>query len=199
MANVKKDKYDVLAQVIDALYDENSEVKVETVYGKDENPAIPTRAGRYIKNGPNSLNRLHARSIKVGKISMRRIPLPPTPTKNPRFMINNGCKYIVRTPEGEEAEFYQADKDFLLVWGCALSKYDMAGVLHKMQLDRIKKTFRNYLINPKLREAAEKDIVKKDGKSEFEKAKEKAKASGVSEEEFDKRLAMIKRRREHHN
>ena len=111
VANVKKDKYDVLASVINALYDQNQEVKVETVnldvnkaknyawYNTDlNNPQIPTKQGSYKIGGPYSPNHTHAQSIKIGKISMRGIPL------------DNGYKYIVRTPEGEEAEFSARDK-----------------------------------------------------------------------------------------
>ena len=206
VTNVKKDKYDVLASVINALYDQNQEVKVETVnldvnkaknyawYNTDlNNPQIPTKQGSYKIGGPYSPNHTHAQSIKIGKISMRGIPL------------DNGYKYIVRTPEGEEAEFSARDKYFERVWQAALMKYDMPVVNGEKGRPGDMETYVMSVLrwhlrdNPKLKAAADKGIIHKDKKSAFEKAKEKAKAFGVSDKEFDERLAMIKRRREHHN
>jgi len=214
MTNVNKDKYDLLVSVINALYDENQEVKVETVnldankakdyawYNTDlNNPQIPTRQGSY-KTGAYSPNRMHAQSIKIGKISMRRIPLAPTPTKDGKFLIDNGYKYIVRTPEGDEAEFSGRDQDFERIWEAALAKYDMPVVNgvkgHPGDMDYyVKSVLKKHLKNPKLKEVAGKDTVHKDKVSAFEKSRQQLKSLGVevSEEESKRHLAMIKNKR----
>ena len=209
MPRTVKDKYDLLASVIDAIYDENQEVKVETttldaneakrhswhITDKD-NPQIPTRQGSY-KIGAFSKNHERAESIKIGKISMRRIPLAPTPTKDGKYLIENGWKYIVRTPEGE-AEFSQNDDDFIWVWSVALSKYDFDVVNGKKgrpgdMYRKVMSPLYDHVKNPKLKEAAGKGVTKYDAKTKFEKAKENMKALGVqaTDEQLKKRLAMI--------
>lgn len=200
MANAKKDKYDVLVKVIDALYDENQEVKVETTIldanaarrrtwsiTDKSNPQIPTKQGD-VKYGFVSKNREHAESIKIGKISLRRIPLKPTPIKGGKYAIDNGWKYIVRTPDGEEAEFSQNDKDFKLVWSAALTKYDFPvvdGKIRSREMWRFMSALYENLENPKLKTAAGKGVTKKDGKTKFEKAKENLESIGVKTKDED--------------
>ena len=204
-----KDKYDLLASVIDAIYDENLDVKVETTtldankakrhawhITDKENPQIPTRQGSY-KMGAFSKNREYAESIKIGKISMRRIPLKATPTKDGKYLVDNGWKYIVRTPEGE-AEFYQNDDDFLWVWSSALSKSDFEVVNGKKgrpgdMFRKIMSPLYDHVKNPKLKEAAGKGVTKDTKKSKFEKAKENLESLGIkaNEEKLKKRLAVI--------
>ena len=201
MANVKKDKYDVLAKVIDALYDENQEVKIETTTldAKDarrhiwsimdkSNPQIPTKQGDIKNNGLWSKNHEHAESIKIGKFSLRRIPLKATPTKDGKYLVDNGWKYIVRTPDGEEAEFGQTDKDFIMVWSAALTKYDFPVVdrkAHSRGMYRLMCTLYENLKNPKLKMAAGKGVTKKDEKTKFEKAKENLESLGVKTKDED--------------
>lgn len=199
-----QDKYDLLASVIDAIYDENKKVLVETTtldanlakkyawHVTDRaNPQIPTRQGAY-KPGAYSKNREHAESIKIGDISVRRMPLKPTPVQDGKYVADNGWKYIVRTPQGE-AEFSQNDKDFLLVWSSALSKYDMRKD-DKFAMSRIMDVLYKNVKNSKLKEAAGKGITKEDKKSKFEKAKENLEALGIkaNDEELKKKLALIK-------
>ena len=199
----KQDKYDLLASVIDALYDENKKVLVETTtldansaqrYAWNitdrSNPQIPTYQGSY-KSGAFSKNHEHAESIKIGNISMRRIPLKPTPTKDGKYEVDNGWKYIVRTPDGE-AEFSQNDDDFLLVWSGALSKYDKRES-DTSAMSRIMDVLYKRLKNEKLKDAAGKGVVRDNKKTKFEKAKEQLKALGVKakDEDLKKRLAAI--------
>lgn len=204
MANVKKDKYDVLVKVIEALFDDNQKVKVETTtldanaarrrtwsITDKSNPQIPTKQGEF-KNGMFSPNRKHAESIKIGKISLRRIPLEATPIEGGKYAIDNGYKYIVRMPDGEEAEFSQNDKDFLIIWGMALEKYDMPVIDgQKGKAGEISNDWRLDLTfgfeHPKLGMAAynaERRI--EDNKiSKFEKAKENLESLGVKTKDED--------------
>lgn len=187
----KMDKYDLLASVIDAIYDENKKVLVETTtldanrakrYAWNitdrSNPQIPTYQGAY-KSGVFSKNHEHAESIKIGNISMRRLS------------AGNSWKYIVRTPDGE-AEFSQNDDDFLLVWSGALAKYDMRES-DTSAMSRIMDVLYKRLKNEKLKDAAGKGIVRDNKKTKFEKAKEQLKALGVKakDEDLKKRLAAI--------
>ena len=204
----KQDKYDLLASVINALYDENQEVKIETttlnanaakrgtwIIEEKDNPQMPTKHGDY-KIGAWSKNREHAESIKIGKYSLRRIPLEPTPTKDGKYAVENGWKYIVRGPEGE-AEFSQNDDDFLMVWSGALAKYDLPTLNGKKgrpgDMFRIMSAIYDNVKNPKVKEAAGKGVTKKDNKTKFDKAKESLEALGIkaSDEQLKKRLATI--------
>lgn len=203
------DKYDLLASVIDALYDENQSVKVETTsldanaarrgswhVTDKSNPQIPTRMGAY-KYGTWSRNHERAESIKIGKILIRRIPLAPSETKDGKTLVENGWKYVVRGPQGE-AEFSQNDDDFLLVWSGALSKYDLPEIDGKKgrpgDMFRIMSALYDNVKNPKLKEAAGKGVTRKDKKTKFEKAQENLVSLGVKtdEEKLKKRLAAIK-------
>ena len=135
MANTKKDKYDILADVVRALRDYNQEIKIETIGVRDlgngvvwyENtPQMPTaNTKEQLPNGI-SLDRKHATSMKIGKnISIKLIRRKPTSvkTKNSEYLIDNGAYYQLRTPNGE-AQFDLNDRDFGAVWGYALGRYD---------------------------------------------------------------------------
>ena len=190
MENAKKDRYELLATVIDALYNKDQEVKVETTdldankakkyaWNIVDTPQIPTRQGSY-KTGAWSKNHEHAQSIKIGKISMRRM---------------QGGKYILRTPEGE-AEFSQNDKDFVLVWSAALTKSDFNPSTNPRDTDMyhdIMTSLYKHVKEPVLKDAAGKGLTR-DKKSKFDKAKENLKALGIeaNEEELKKRQALIK-------
>jgi hypothetical protein len=133
---VKKDKYDVLADVVAALRDFNKKVVIETLDAQDTGwafasygdnvPYIPTRRAKNTMNGVVSLARMHAKSIKIGRdISIKRIHRKPTlvKTEKQEYEVDNGSYYLVRTPKGE-AKFERTDDDFLTVWNYALSMYD---------------------------------------------------------------------------
>lgn len=207
----KKDKYDLLVSVIDAIYDENQDILVETTtldakraskgawfITDKKNPQIPTKRGA-LKTGMWSQNHEHAESIKIGKISMRRIPLAPVPTKDGKYMLDGGYKYIVRTPQGE-ATFYPSDDDFLHVWSSALRKYDFEVVNGKKgrysDMSRLMHNLYTCVKNPKLKAAAGKGITKKDAKSKFDKAKENLESLGVvaDSEKLKKRLVTIQKK-----
>ena len=207
----KKDKYDLLASVIDAIYDENQDILVETTtldakrasrgawfITDKKNPQIPTKRGA-LKTGMWSKNREHAESIKIGKISMRRIPLDPVPTKDGKYMLDRGYEYIVRTPQGE-ATFYPSDDNFLYVWSSALRKYDFQVVNGKKgrpsDMSSLMNDLYDYVKNPKLKAAAGKGITKKDAKSRFDKAKENLESLGVvaDSEKLKKRLVTIQKK-----
>ena len=215
MANAKKDKYDILAKVIEALFDDNQEVKVETTtldakharnrawYITDKNnPQIPTRQGAE-KLGVYSKNHEHAESIKIGKISLRRIPLEPTPIQGGKYVVDNGYKYIVRMPDGEEAQFSQNDKDFRLVWGSALTKYDMPVINGQKgrpgeMYDRVMRVLHWNLKNPKLKLAAGQSATPLDKRTKLEKARDNLKALiGLTrtDEDMQKKLAVIRKNR----
>lgn len=196
MSSSKKDKYDLLATVIDAVFDENNDVKIETTkldaleakkhFNFKEtdarNPQIVTDAGD-IRYGTFSNNRMNALSFKVGKISMRLLP--------------DVKKFIIRTPEGE-AEFKTSDIDVELIWNAALHRYDMeksraAGY----DVEVGKQALSMALKHQKLRRIAEKPAVFRDTKkTKFDKAKEDLEALGIkaSEEKLKKRLQTIKKK-----
>ncbi|MBO7642923.1 MAG: hypothetical protein J6S74_02195 [Alphaproteobacteria bacterium] len=183
MPKAKQDKYDVLAAVVDALYDENQIVSVETtnvdakmaqdnMWGITEinNPQIATVQGKR-KYGPYSINREHAQSIKIGKISIRRIGFEPTPTKDGKYLIDNGWKYIVHMPDGRTtAEFGQNDDDFLYVWNAALNKYDLGKGIKPSDMSKIMSRLYNNIKNPKVKESAGKGVAPKNNKTKYEKA-----------------------------
>ena len=136
MANKKLDKYDLLVDVIKAIYNDNEDAKIETTnlnanaarrgsWLIEDTPQIPTKRGG-IKTGTFSQNRLNAESVYIGETLIRRIHLEPVPLKGKfsEFALDTGHKYVLRSPKGE-AEFTQNDEDFILVWGAILSKADI--------------------------------------------------------------------------
>lgn len=110
-------KEDVLMDIITALRDDNNQVLVETVDAKsndgmswssydEKETYIP--APNY--NGKFG-NRLHAKSIKIGKeITIRK---------------NDNGGYFVRTPKGEVTFDYRKDSGFDSVLSAALNKYEL--------------------------------------------------------------------------
>ncbi len=162
---VKKDKYDILADVVTALRDFNTKVQIETLDSKDmgwymtwngnDKSYIPTRRTREEFNGVASLARLHAKSIKIGdSISIKRIHRKPTRVKTEKheYDVDNGFYYVVRTPNGE-AKFSRADNDFLTVWNYALEIHDGKGSYGRFYAN---------LQNEKLRKIAGGPAVLKD-------------------------------------
>ena len=155
----------VLAQVIEALRDKGQRVLVETTYASQkasdnsamqEDPQIPTEFGQR-KNGTITNNRAYARSIKIGKISIRK-------------MQN---KYIVRTPEAE-SEF--TSNDMFLIWAAALIKYD-----NPEDTDRILEILKTNLKDSNLRAIASKGAVESDKKSAYKDATAQIESLGVKE------------------
>ena len=181
MPKAKQDKYDLLASVIDAIYDENKKVVIETVNdGRyDDEPKIPSKWLELW--GAHSMTWARAQSIKVGNISMKRIPVK-------KSGLDYACTYIVRTPEGE-AEFTNNDTDFKQVWYAALGRYEAEHKdkrrYYEVMWNVMKTLHTNVKHNPKLEEAAGKGIVRKDTKSKYEAAIEQLKQMGVQ----PKRLA----------
>lgn len=183
MPKVKKDKYDVLAEVALALRVEKQKVIIETLDSEDtgngfaswgDNASyIPTKRARTTMNGVVSLARLHAKSIKIGKdISIKRVHRKPTivKTDNQEYEVDNGFYYVVRTPNGE-AKFDRADDDFLTVWNYALSMHD--GTDNYMH-------FANSLRNEKVKEVAWGPMIKQEpGADKYKDAIKKLKAMGV--------------------
>lgn len=173
MPAAKQDKYDILATAIDAIYDMNKKVIVETLNDGDysSKPIMPTKAGKNRFVGPYSENAWYAQSIKIGRVSVQRIP-----TKN------NGYKYMLRTPNGE-AEFTNADKDFAQVWHAALRRYDidngMAKGANQNMFDVKEILYKQVKHNKKLADSAAQDLKYKDKKSKYEAAIEQLKQMGV--------------------
>lgn len=187
MQKTKQDKYDLLVSVIDAIYDENKKVVVETVNNGsyDDEPAIPKAGGKTKFLGPYSENASYAQSIKIGKILIQRIPVKKSRArekKNNGQIFDYSCTYIVRTPNGE-AEFLDTDRDFIQVWHAALRKYDISNGTARganQNMSDIKSfLYRQVKHNPKLAEAAARDIQQKDTKSKYESAIEKLKEMGI--------------------
>ena len=182
MPKVKQDKYDVLASVIDSIYDINKRVVVETIdAGMPGNEsAIPTKAGKTRLMGSYSENGWYAKSIKIGNVSMKYISVKKGSTQE--------YKYIVRTPDGE-AEFSTKDRDFLCVWHSALRRYDIDNGAAKganQNMSDVKSyLYEHVRHNKKLANAAGKGITIKDNKSKYETAIELLKHMGVQ----PKRLA----------
>ena len=181
MANAKKDKYDILADVVRALRDYNQEIKIETIGVRDlgngvvwyENtPQMPTvHTKEQLPNGI-SLDRKHATSMKIGKnISIKLIRRKPTSvkTKNSEYLIDNGAYYQLRTPNGE-AQFDLNDRDFGAVWGYALGRYDGNDFYSVLN--------RN-LQNEKLREIAGGPSILKKDSDKYADAIKNLKALGV--------------------
>ena len=156
----------VLAQVIEALRDKGQRVLVETTYASQkasdnsatqDGPQIPTEFGQQ-KNGTMTNNRAYARSIKIGKISIRKM----------------GNKYIVRTPEAE-SEF--TSNDMFLIWTAALVKYD-----NPNDTDRILEMLKTNLRDSNLRAIASKGAVEADKKAAYKNATAQIESLGVKEQ-----------------
>ena len=183
MSKAKQDKYGLLASVIDAIYDMNNKVVVETVNdGRyDDEPKIPSKMSK--RWGPHSENWARAQSIKVGNISIKRIPVEKSRAKLAgKGVLNYSCTYVVRTPDGE-AEFTNSDLDFKQVWYAALGRYDIEhdgfDRFYERMFNVMKVMYKN-VQNPKLKEAAGKGITtKNDKKSKYEAAIEQLKQLGI--------------------
>lgn len=130
----KLDKYDILADAMRALRDENEEVIVETLNSKNtgyntwfyggRKPQLPVKEGMTFD--ARTSNRHYADSIKIGKdISIKRVyrPRARVKTDTGEYEVDLGWYYVVRTKLGE-AKFHSQDADFLSVWNFALSKYE---------------------------------------------------------------------------
>ncbi len=126
MTTPKEDK-NILDEVVNALLDENTPVLIETTYRTDmkdaygvpyateltTTPQIPTEYGKRDMGNVFSSNAYRARSIKIGKISIRKYP--------------NGNGFWIRTPDGKESEYLSRidyNSKAYCVWVAALSKYD---------------------------------------------------------------------------
>lgn len=163
----KKDKYDLLASVIGAIYDKNEKVVVDTVSTSDptgREVGLPSRLSSKIYGDMGHSDVWwNARSVKIADISMRKIPLD-----------KGGSQYVLRTQDGE-AYFSDTDTDFRGVWYAALNKYD------SMDMSKIQQVLYKQVKNPKLKEAAGKGTTIVDKKSVYVNATEKMKSLGVSE------------------
>ena len=177
------DKYDVLASLIIALYDEAQTVRVETVeqtredfcslLPKKDGPQIPTKSGNHLK-GPFSWNMWKAESIKVGNISVRHT-------------IDD--TFIIRTLN-HEAKFDGSDKDFKKVWQFAKARYDRREIS-----DDMAEKFAASLENKKLRYVAASGVKHdKNPKNKLEKIIENMIALGVSFNDQRKLRRLMYRR-----
>lgn len=176
----KIDKYDILADVVDALRDENQDILVETlgdrrtgtgVWVMEDGPQIPLRS--IDRKWAKENNIEHVRSVKIGKdISMRE---------------TGNLSYIVRTPRGEAKFSLRDDHDFTNIWRFVRRAYrdsDRAGDY---------KIYKKGFVNPKLASIAAAPMAEKDKKSKFNAAKEQLAKMGIekTDEELKKRLAKI--------
>ena len=170
MPKAKEDKYDLLADVIEAICDGNNKIAVETLNSGrySDSPRIPTMAGKIRFMGPYSENVSRAQSIKIGKISIVRIPVEKSRAiekqKNNQS-FDYSCTYIVRLPNGKEAEFLDTDSDFIQVWHAALRRYDIDNNVSKGPnqdiSDVIDFLYRKVKHNSKLADAASMGWVPK--------------------------------------
>lgn len=192
MPTARQDKYDLLATVIDAIYDMNKKVIIETVNNGryDDEPQIPSNKNN--RWGPHSLNWARAQSIKIGNIYMKRIPVEKSrelEKKKNWQGIDYSCTYIVRTPKGE-AEFTNNDADFKFVWYAALGRYDIENDRDDRfyeKMFKIMKTLYNSVKNPKLKEAAGSGTTpKNDKKSKYEAAIEQLRQLGIPPQQLAK-------------
>ena len=130
---MKRDKYDILADAMRALRDDNHGVLIETLEAKNvsynswvfdgDKPFIPVKPGQAFDH--KFSNAHYAKSLKIGPdVSIKRVHRAPTHVKTDKneYDVDNGFYYVVRTPLGE-AKFDRNDHDFMQVWGFALAKY----------------------------------------------------------------------------
>ncbi len=168
-----KNKNDILREIITALMDENSSVLVETLDAKYQGRDTYTSANTPQMPAPHrdnefsiSGNAIHAQSLKIGKdISVKR--------------QNDGAgfKYIVRTPDGE-MQFDENDRDFMAIWGGALSKYDKTH--GDATLNHIKGNLSERLQDDGLRNFAKNaSISPADKRSKYEKARAQLLSMGI--------------------
>ena len=182
------DQYDILAEAMLALRDENQSVKVSTLgsksigfrtwlAGTNDEEYIPTQFDKFG-------NRWHAKSIKIGKdITIKRIARPRVRVKTDKheYDVDMGSYYVVRTPNGE-AKLPSTDEDMQAVWGYALSVY--YGNLRYGAFDGL---FRN----KKVYKAYAGPMVQKSKKTKYEQAIEQLEALRV---EPKKLMAYIAKR-----
>ncbi len=167
-----KNKNDILREIIVALMDENSSVLVETLDTKDNgthytSASTPQMPARHTDNKFNiSGNAIHAQSLKIGKdISVKK--------QND----GSGFKYVVRTPNGE-MQFDETDRDFMAIWGGALSKYDKTH--GDATLEFIKGNLSERLQDEGLRNFTKNTSIKPaDKRNKYEKAKETLRSMGI--------------------
>lgn len=185
MAKAKMDKYDILALVIDAIFDFNKKCKVETV--RRDNKVMTPRGFE----APNS--------FRIGDISVREtnVTLP----NGLGWYYNKN--YVIRTPQGE-AVFDNKDHNLAMVWEALVQK-EMKGVAFWDDYVKETKSWFKLLPNTKLRaHAAAAKVIGKDNNksSKFVRSAQKLKALGVKkdkkelEEELEKevRVRALRRR-----
>ena len=160
----------VLRQIANMLLDENVEAKVETTYyalNKDNDvvlttePGIPTKLGEKLYFGGQTLNANRARSIKIGKFTMRK------------GAYGNG--FIIITPEGKDYFFEGSLPNHLTaavyVWAAALAKCDK----HHNEVLYYLKDLRSLGIT-------EPKMTKGQTKTKFEEATEQMESLGIPKE-----------------
>ena len=164
-------KKQILKDVLTALMDNNNQVLVETV-SAHPNRDIPgvwsEPMGADITETPlpkfgNELdNRLHAKTIKIGKdISMK-------------FTVNG--QYVIHTPTGQarfdaaEATEARVDK----IWGAALNKYE-----HGADSDFMYPV-KKYMVDAELLMIAKGPRIPAQKLSKFEQAKKQLEGLGIS-------------------
>ena len=164
-------KKQILKDVLTALMDNNNQVLVETV-SAHPNRDIPgvwsEPMGADITETPlpkfgNELdNRLHAKTIKIGKdISMK-------------FTVNG--QYVIHTPTGQarfnaaEATEARVDK----IWGAALNKYE-----HGADSDFMYPV-KKYMVDAELLMIAKGPKIPAQKLSKFEQAKKQLEGMGIS-------------------
>lgn len=164
-------KKQILKDILTALMDNNNQVLVETVnaHPNRDIPGVWSAAvGADITETPlprfgNGLNnRLHAKSVKIGKdISMK-------------ITVNGQC--VIHTPTGQ-ARFgavEATDAGVDMIWGAALNKYELGA--HTDFMYRVKR----YMHDEELRQIAKGPIVPACETSKFEQAKKQLEGLGIS-------------------
>ncbi|MBQ2017629.1 MAG: hypothetical protein II208_03855 [Alphaproteobacteria bacterium] len=181
MVQKKQDKYDILADAMRALRDENKNVVIETLEAKNigynswvfdgDKPFIPVKPGQV--SDSKFANVHYAKSLKIGPdVSIKRVHRVPTRVKSGarEYDVSNGFYYVVRTPLGE-AKFDNTDYDFMQVWGFALAKY-----LNPKKYRYTGYAFKNKQVH---KAYAAPRVDKNENKSKFDLAMENLKNLGV--------------------
>lgn len=173
----------VLKKIADLLLNENVKATVETVYyslnkGNDvvltAEPRIPSKLGSILRIGNQSVNANHARSVKIGKFTMRRWP--------------NGAGFYVITPEGKDYSFEgnlsSNIKTASYIWAAALAKCDKR---HQDMLVFLKNLRSLEIKDPKMT----RGVLK----TKFEEAQAQLESLGIPKE-FQKHLRKLHEGRE---
>lgn len=166
--NKEIEKEEVLKQIIDLLLDENTYVNIETTYLKDNDkvsdgieyttePGVPTSRGAIRGKGMiMSANAHRARSVKIGKYSMRKFGERGyrviTPEGKDYFFEGNMSTYITETSYVWAAALYRSDnnyRDMKIMLGHVTSNVDVRKGTNKSKFEEAVKNLETLGVSKK--------------------------------------------------